>query len=84
MGKLISVSLWAEDSTQYSPSVPAAFNEDWIKYARPATLAQKQSYPTASTQINTQILANYPNNNTGDNHVFLILEGLPTLISGSN
>lgn len=83
MGKLISVTAYAKNSTPYVSASPNAIQEDWIKFATNASLQQKQSVPSASSSINTALNINFNDNNTGENSVWLIGETLSTLVTNS-
>lgn len=79
MGKLISVSTMAIDSTIMSPSVTMGIQEDRIKFAQAATTAQKAVTPG----VNSQIHVNWESNNAGENHILLVNESVSTIVSGS-
>jgi len=59
-------------------------NEDAIITARPATVQQKQTYPSASTNINTWVQSNQLDANQGTPFSYLISEQIGTLIASSN
>jgi hypothetical protein len=84
MGKLINMTAYVINSTQQSPSLQVVINEDEIVRAIPATTLQKQSYPSASANINTWVIANERVENANLQVGYLIGEQPGTLISGSN
>lgn len=84
MGKLISVNVWAKNSSgAYTSASPNAIQEDRIKFATNASLAQKQAFPSASSNINTIINANFLENNQGTDSIWYVSDALATLVSGS-
>jgi len=84
MGKLISVTAYVLDSTAFTSASVMAINADhFSRPAQNATLAQRQSNPAASANINTAIYANWPSNNEGENHIILVSDSLSTIVSGS-
>lgn len=83
MGKLISMSAYVINSTQQSPSLQIGIQEDDIVTVRAASTAQKQSYPAASTNINTWVVANQPSENSEQQTGYLIGENVNTIINGS-
>lgn len=83
MGKLIAMTAYVFDSTNYASASPMSVQSDFIKFAGNASLKQKQSNPSASTSINTVVYANWESNNQGENHVILIGEAQSTLVTNS-
>lgn len=83
MSRLISITAYAKDSTQFVSASPMVLNSDAIILAENASLHQRQSNPAASGSINTAITANYLQNNEGERHTFLISEVLSTLVTES-
>lgn len=83
MGKLINVTVYAKDSTPYASASPQCVQADSIEFAGNATLAQRQSVPSASSSINTFVKLNYGDENQGQNHVWLINEVYTTLTTNS-
>jgi len=83
MAQLISVSVMSKDSTNLSPSAIYAIPGDQIKFVTAATTNQKKGYPAASQGINTAVHVNDPNNNSGENHIYLVNDLVATIVSGS-
>lgn len=83
MGKLIQTTCYAKDSTPFASASPQAVQADNITFLSNATLAQKQTVPSASGSINTAIHLNYQDENAGQGHVWLIGETQTTLINAS-
>ena len=84
MGKLIQFTAYTNNSTQYSPSITIIINEDEVITARIATTAQKQTFPSASQNINTWLVTNEYSDNAQLRNGYLIGEQLGTLITESN
>lgn len=83
MGKLISMTVYAKDSTSYASASTQLYNEDTILFAENASLSIKKSVPSASGSINSVLTLNYLSNNEGERHTILIGDVLSTLVSGS-
>lgn len=83
IGKLINVTVYAKDTTQYTSASPQCVQADAIQFAGNASLAQKQSVPSASGSINSFVKLNYADENSGQNHVWLINEAYTTLTTNS-
>lgn len=83
MSKLISLTVWAKDATQYASASTQAYNSDTILHVDLASTAQKKSYPAASGSINSAITLNYLSNNTGERHSLLVQDALATIVTGS-
>ena len=74
MGKMIACTSFVRGASIQSPSVAGAIQADYIKLADPATTNQKHAYPAASQGINTALYINFPENNEGQNTVWLVNE----------
>lgn len=83
MGKLIAVTSFVRGASIQSPSVAGAIQADFIKLADPATTNQKHAYPAASQGINTALYITFPEDNQGQNTVWLVNEAVSSFISGS-
>jgi hypothetical protein len=84
MGKLISLSVWSKNSgPAYASASTNAIQEDRIKYATNASLAVKQSVPSASANINSVVHINWNSSNEGEDSVWLVQDSLATIVSGS-
>lgn len=83
MARLVIVTAWSEDSTVYPSASPMALNADLFKSVRNASLQLKQSIPSASGVINSQIQLNSQDNNEGTNHTYLVQETIATIVTAS-
>lgn len=83
MGKLLALTAYALDATQYASASPMTIQADNITITRSASLAQKQSNPAASASINTAVYANYRSENEGQSHVILVSETQAALVTAS-
>lgn len=83
MATLVSVTVFAKDSTQLSPSVIYALPTDQINFVTAATTRQKQANPSASQGINTAIFITDQIDNEGTSHIYLVNETVATIVSGS-
>lgn len=83
MAKLISLTVYAKDSTAYTSASTQAYNSDAVLYAENASTNIKKSVPSASASINSVITLNYDTNNEGERHTLLVGDVLATIVSGS-
>lgn len=83
MATLISITAFVKDSTTLSPSTNYAIPTEHIKFAVAATANQQHAYPAASQGIITAVHTNEPDNNSGENHVYLVNNTVASIVSAS-
>ncbi len=83
MARIIPVTAYARDTTQFSSASPMGLNVvDFVRVTN-ATTSQKKSVPSASGSINTAIVTNEPTDNSSENHDYLVAETLAALVTAS-
>lgn len=83
MSKLISLTVYQKDSSQFASASVQAYNSDTVLFVENATTNMKKQFPSASGSINSVVTSNYDENNQGVRHTLVVAETLAAIVTAS-
>lgn len=83
MARLVSLTVYAKDSTAYPSASTQLIAADNIKFAENASAKVKSDFPSASAAINSVVQVNTMMNNQGEDHTLIVGETLGSLVTAS-